>query len=139
MDGLLEVRTIDVSILRAPEDVYAFASRPENLPRWASAPGSSIQDIHGEWVADSPLGHIRIRFAERNEFGVLDHDVIFDSGETVHNPVRVVPNGPGSTVLFTILRAPGVSDRKFADDGDWVRKDLTALKACLEQSEAQTR
>ena len=39
----------------------------------------------------------------RYYLGVPDHDVL-ESGVTVHNPIRVVPNGSGSTVIFTLMR-----------------------------------
>lgn len=132
-DGLLDVKNISVSILRSPPDVYAFASNGENLPRWASGLGNSVRRIHGEWVADGPLGRIRVRFAPSNDLGVLDHDVVLPSGAAVHNPMRVVPNGSGSTVIFTLRRLPGVTEAKFEDDAKWVEKDLTTLKVLLEQ------
>jgi hypothetical protein len=132
MDELFEVRNVSLSILRAPEDVYAFASRGENLPRWASGLGQTIRRVGDEWVADGPLGRVRVRFAPPNDLGVLDHDVALESGATVHNPLRVVPNGAGSTVIFTLLRLPGVSESRFADDAKWVEKDLATLKRLLE-------
>ena len=63
---------------------------------------------------------------------VLDHDVVLESGETVHNPMRAVPNGDGSTVIFTLLRLPGVSAEKLEEDARWVERDLVRLKELLE-------
>ena len=134
MDGMLEVRNISVSILRSPKDVYAFSSNGKNLPRWATGLGQTVRNVDGEWIADGPVGHVRVRFAPPNDLGVLDHDVVLESGATVHNPMRVIPNGSGSTVIFTLLRLPGVSEEKFADDAKWVEKDLTTLKELLEKS-----
>ena len=134
MDDLFEVRNISVSIGRAPKDVYAFAGNGENLPCWASGLGQTILNVGGEWIADGPLGRIKIRFAAPNDLGVLDHDVVLPSGATVHNPMRVVPNGDGSTVIFTLLRPPGVSAEKFTADAAWVEKDLAALKRLVEES-----
>jgi hypothetical protein len=130
--ALFEVRHVSVSINRSPRDVYQFVSNMENLPRWASGLGSTIQNVGGEWLADSPMGRITIRFADRNELGVLDHDVILESGTSVHNPLRVVPNGSGSEVTFTLFRLPDVSEDKFAEDAKWVQKDLNTLKRLLE-------
>ena len=127
-----ETRYIGVSIDRPPKEVYAFAAVPENLPKWATGLGGSIKRIDGNWVVDSPLGTVRVRFAEANTLGVLDHDVIFESGEVVHNPIRVVPNGEGSEVIFILFRRPGMTDEKFAEDAAWVRKDLHMLKGLLE-------
>ncbi|HEV8266145.1 MAG TPA: hypothetical protein VGQ06_14455 [Gemmatimonadales bacterium] len=133
MDGLLEVRNVSVSIRRSPSDVYAFISNGENVPRWAAGLGTKIRRAEGEWVAEGPIGTVRVRFAPPNDLGVADHDVVLASGVTVHNPIRVVPNGSGSTVIFTLLRQPGVSARQFNQDATTVQKDLETLKALLEQ------
>jgi hypothetical protein len=42
-------------------------------------------------------------------------------------------DGPGSTVIFTLLRQPGVSARRFNQDASTVQKDLDTLKALLER------
>jgi Polyketide cyclase / dehydrase and lipid transport len=127
-----ESRYIGVSIDRPPDEVYAFASKPENLAKWATGLGESIQQVDGEWIAESPIGSVRIEFTEPNALGVLDHDVILESGERVHNAIRVVPNGEGSEVIFILFRRADVSAEKFAEDAAWVQKDLGILKALLE-------
>ncbi|HYG68136.1 MAG TPA: SRPBCC family protein [Anaeromyxobacteraceae bacterium] len=133
MATLHQVRHVSVSIARSPDDVYAFVSNPENLPRWASGLAGAIRNVGGEWIADAPAGTVRIRFVPRNPFGVLDHDVVLESGATVHVPLRVVPNGSGSEVVFTLLRQPVMTDEKFAEDARWVEQDLAALKRLLER------
>lgn len=133
MPTLLKVRHVSVSIRRSPEEVYAFASNVENLPRWASGLGGSIRNVDGEWVTEGPMGTIKVRFAEPNDLGVLDHDVVLPSGESVHNPMRVVPNGTGSEVSFTLLRPPDATEEQFERDAEWVEKDLRTLKELLER------
>jgi hypothetical protein len=132
MADTLEARTISVSIRRDWRAVYDFAQRPENFARWASGAGTSLRREGGDWVADGPEGRAVLRFAPRNELGVLDHTVILPSGAEVHVPLRVVPNGTGCEVMFTLFRQPGMTDAVFARDADWVAKDLAALKALLE-------
>ena len=130
-----EVRHISVSIARRPAEVYAFAADPRNLPRWASGLARSAVTRDGDaWVADSPMGKIHVRFAERNAFGVLDHDVRLESGVTVHNPMRVIPSGEGSEFVFTLIRRVGMSDAEFADDQAAVQRDLRTLKDLLERT-----
>lgn len=130
--GVLEARHVSVSIERSPEDVYRFASDPRNLPRWASGLGGEIRSVDGRWIADGPLGEVEVRFVERNDLGVLDHDVVPESGPTVRNPMRVLANGDGSEVTFTLFRRPGVSAEKLDEDARWVEKDLRKLKSVLE-------
>ena len=132
MQTLLEARHVSVSIQRSPQDVYAFASNIENLPRWATGLGSTIRKVGGDWIAQGPMGPVKVRFTAPNELGVLDHDVVLPSGETIHNPMRVVPNGTGSQVTFTLFRQPDVPQEQLQRDADWVEKDLRALKAILE-------
>lgn len=129
-----DVRHISVAINRPQQDVYAFASRPENVPRWARGLATAIENVRGEWVAQSPMGPVKVRFAPTNAFGVLDHDVTLESGVSVHNPMRVVPREGGrSEVTFTLFRRPGVSDAEFDADASAVLRDLRTLKDILEQ------
>jgi hypothetical protein len=136
-EKLLEVRHVSVSIDRSPDLVYQFAVRPENLPKWAVGLGTSFRRRpDGSWTAEGgPVGSATVRFVERNRLGVLDHDVTVESGETIHNPIRVLPNGRGSEVVFTLFRQPGVSAVQFADDAKAVEKDLNTLKRLLESGE----
>jgi hypothetical protein len=127
-----QVKHISVSINRLPQEVYAFVSNPENLPKWATGLGGSIGQVQGEWIADSPMGKINIRFAEKNTLGVLDHEVVLESGVRIENPMRVIPNGEGSEIFFSLIRQPEMTDEKFAEDAEWVEKDLKLLKGLLE-------
>ena len=127
-----QVRHISVSINRPPHEVYSFVSDPANLPKWATGLGGSIGQVQGEWIADSPMGKIRIKFAEKNTFGVLDHEVVLESGVRIENPMRVIANGEGSEIFFTLIRQPEMSDEKFEEDARWVEKDLNILKGLLE-------
>jgi hypothetical protein len=62
--------------------------------------------IHREgehWISDWPMGRVKVRFAPPNNFGVMDHDVTVGS-ETTHNAFRVIPNGDGSEVIFSVFK-----------------------------------
>lgn len=80
------------------------------------------------------MGRVVVVFTPRNEFGVLDHDVTLPSGQTVHNPMRVIADGDGCEVVFTLRRRPGMSDEEFRRDGEAVSADLTALKRLMERA-----
>ena len=132
MADTVESRTITVGIDRPWPDVYDFASVPENFALWASGLARSLKKVDGEWIADSPQGPIKIRFTERNSFGILDHYVTVPPGVEIYIPMRVIANGTGSEVTFTLFRLPDTTDEAFARDGEWVERDLRALKALLE-------
>ena len=127
-------RHISVSIKQSANQVYEFASNPENLPKWASGLSGSIKNVNGDWVAESPMDKVKIEFAVQNIFGVLDHDVTLSSGEKFYNPMRVFPNNDGSELIFTLYLRPGMTDQVFAEDAATVAKDLQKLKILLEGS-----
>jgi hypothetical protein len=79
------------------------------------------------------MGPVVVAIAARNDFGVLDHDVTLPGGETIRNPMRVIPNGDGCDVVFTIRRRSGMSETDFAADDDAVTADLAALRALMER------
>ncbi len=133
VEDTLELRHISVSINRSWNDVYDFVSNGDNFGQWASGLGQKFRRAGNEWVAQGPLGTVKVRIAKRNQFGVADHDVVLETGVTVHNPIRVIPNGTGSTVTFTLLRMAAVSEQKFNDDAKAVENDLLSLKAVLEK------
>ncbi len=132
MATMYQSRNLSVQINRNPRDVYNFTSVPENFPRWASGLGKSLKRVAGEWVAETPQGPMKVRFTGRNEFGILDHYVMPEPGVEIYIPLRVIPNGSGSELIFTLFRLSDMSDEKFAADVDWVIRDLTALKTLLE-------
>lgn len=123
--------TVSVGIAVESATVYAWASDPGNLPAWCPGFVRTIEKRGQDWIAGTTLGDARFRFAAMNEFGVLDHDVELPSG-TFHNSMRVIPNGTGSEVLFTLIQQPGTSDEQFKIDMGTVRADLNNLRAVME-------
>jgi hypothetical protein len=128
-----ESQHLSVVIERPAAAVYAFAAEPANLPRWAAGLATAtVEQADGQWVAESPMGRVTVSFVDRNVWGVLDHVVTLPSGDSVYNPLRVIPYGDASEVVFTLRRQPGMTDEQFRADADAVRADLGSLKRLLE-------
>jgi len=125
-------RQISASIDRPAAEVYDYASDPANLPAWAPGLGSSVENIDGHWFVETPAGRAGLAFVERNELGVLDHEVTLPSGDIVYNRMRVVPNGDGCELVFSLRRLPDMSSEDFERDAGLVQADLTRLKHVLE-------
>jgi hypothetical protein len=53
-------------------------------------------------------------------------------GAEILNPMRVIPNGQGSEVIFTLIQTPDVTDQKLLEDAALVERDLHVLKEILE-------
>ena len=126
------LRNLSVSINRDARDVYNFVCVPENFRLWASGLGRSLKKVNGEWVAETPEGPVKIRFSECNELGVLDHWVSPKPGVQIYIPMRVISNGSGSELIFTLFRLADMSDEQFSADAEWVMRDLTSLKNLVE-------
>jgi hypothetical protein len=125
-------RHISEWIDRAADEVYKYASDPANLPQWARGLGSSVEKVDDRWFVETPEGRVGFAIAERNAYGVLDHNVTLPSGEVVYNPMRVIADARGCEVVFTLRRSPGMSEEDFRRDADAVAADLTRLKQVLE-------
>jgi hypothetical protein len=129
----MPARIIHISIERDWREVARFVLDPGNMAQWAAGLGAGFERRGDHWVANGgPIGEIEVRFAPDNEFGVADHDVTMPDGTTVRNALRVVPNGDGSEVMFTLLRQPAMSDADFEADAVHVANDLGTLKTLLE-------
>jgi hypothetical protein len=86
-------------------------------------------------VAQSPLGRVVVEFAHDNDLGVLDHTVTLPSGARLANPMRVIPNGSGSEMLFTLIQRQDMTDQQAQEDADLVLSDLHTLRRLLESAE----
>jgi hypothetical protein len=126
-------RTLSVTIGCHPDRVYGFVSDPENLPRWATTFCKSIRRTGTDWIMETPHGPTKVRLVAKNDLGVLDHYVSPAPGVEVYVPMRVVPNGSGSEVIFTLFRLPDMSEEQYAADAGLVEQDLRTLKEVLER------
>jgi hypothetical protein len=129
----IESRTLSVHIDRPFATVYEFLVNPANWNQWAFGLGKSLRRSDMGWIADSADGIVKVHFTPRNEFAVLDHTVIRSSGAEVHVPMRLITNGHGCELLFTLYREPGVSDDRYNADSGFVQRDLDRLKDQLEK------
>lgn len=128
----LESKQISERIERPVAEAYAYISDPANIPEWAPGLGTSVVQEDGKWYVETASSRIRVDFAPRNEYGVLDHDVILPSGELIYNPLRVFANEEGCEIVFTLRKTIGMTDADFERDAGLVQADLTRLKQVLE-------
>lgn len=127
-----ESRHLSTWIRRRAADVYDYVRQPANLPSWAAGLGSSTELVEGRWVAQSPLGRVVVEMTEPNRYGILDHWVTLANGRRFYNPMRVVADGEGCELVFTLRRQPESSDGDFDRDAEAVAADLATLKRLLE-------
>lgn len=137
-DGADASLHLAIVIERPWQDVHALAGDPRNLPRWAAGlAGSEVRRKGPLWVTDSPMGQVLIDFTAPNAYGVMDHTVTLPTGESVLNPLRVMPLDEGSCEVVFSLRRRDMTDDELAADATAVRADLASLKQLCEQEGAE--
>lgn len=131
------MRSLTLSLyIDAPSaTVYSYAANPLNLPHWVPSFCKSVSQINGKWQVQTADGPVEFAFVPPNTLGVLDHSVTFASGLTLTNPMRVIANGTGCEILFTLFQHEGMTDEQFRRDAELVLGDLTTLKNLLEAGE----
>jgi hypothetical protein len=126
-------RTITTSIRYPHRQVYEFLVEPLNLPTWASNIGPTIEHMSGtDWSTDGENGRLILRYQPRNEYGILDYAAFREGEEPFMIPMRIVANGDGAEVIYTLYQRPGVTDAAFESEAAWVEADLLTLKTLLE-------
>lgn len=125
-------RHLSTGIARPAAEVYDYAADPARLAEWAPGLGHTVELVDGRWYVQTPGGRARLEFAPRNGFGVLDHTVYPPDGPPVYVPLRVLDAPDGCEVVFSLRRAPGMSDADFARDAELVSADLARLKDIVE-------
>lgn len=128
-----QTTNITISINDSKQKVYQFASNPENFPKWLAFVKSVSKKSDRVWIAESDLGKIEIELSPENEFGILDHEVKLPDGTKVYNPLRIIENGKGSEVIFTLFKMPNKTEEEFNADSNLVKADLKTLKDILEK------
>jgi len=114
---MAESRHLGIHIARPADEVYSYLADASHLPEWAAGVGSAVG----------------VRFVPPNEHLVLDHDVTLPDGSVTTNPMRVLRDGDGCEVVFTVRRAAGMSDPELEADVAAVRADLESLRQLLER------
>lgn len=126
--------TLSATLSTPPDEVYAYVIDPRNLPEWAAGLAKSVEQREGQWVVDSGAGEWIVEFAEHNGFRVADHLVTLPDGTKQLNPMRVLANGLGSEVLFTVFRGEVDSDEDWTALQATIQADLEALGPALDRA-----
>lgn len=124
--------TISVSIARPCDEVFAFLADPETYPRWAAVTGRFERLEEGLYRADTDSGPRLIAFRNDPRYGILDHAFYQEGEEPRFDPMRVVPNGAGTELIYTFIQREGMDEVLFASTIEWIRTDLLTLKSLLE-------
>jgi hypothetical protein len=129
----LQTHTVTVTIDAPLTQVAADLADPATHPQWATEfyAGPVRPAEGGDFTAPVPImgGEVRHRIDADIERGILD--LYFAPPGRPYGPpipVRLVPNGDGVDVLWTLARFPGVSDQAWQQGLASMARELQALK-----------
>lgn len=137
-DDVTLTTTVVAETIDVPPDVVAQdLADPTTHPEWATEffAGPVEPTSDGDFAATVPMmgGLVRLRVEAHPALGVVDLYLAPEGapfGPPL--PIRVVPNGDGADVLFTLARFPGTSDEAWARGIDSMRRELSRLRRRLE-------
>lgn len=134
-----ETATVTMTIDAPPETVSADLADPSSHLEWATEffSGTAQDQGDGTWQMNVPRmgGPVLMRIGGDTRQGIIDMylaPVGAPFGPPI--PVRVIPNGGGSDVLFTLARMPNQSDQEWSEGLQSMKRELTNLKARHESS-----
>ncbi|HYG71403.1 MAG TPA: hypothetical protein VEC15_03830 [Actinomycetota bacterium] len=130
----LETSTLAVTIEAPFDRVVSDLADPATHPEWATEffAGPAQRRADGTYEVEVPSmgGIARMSVDVDAEHGVVD--LFLAPGEAPFGPavpVRVVRNGDGVDVLFTLARFPGMTDEQWKGGLAGMRHELENLKS----------
>jgi hypothetical protein len=122
------------AVLDAPrEDVFAFLSEIDNLPKWATEFARELRFEEGKAKVVNGLGEFYFSIDADVETGVIDMYAGPSDDELVLFPTRVVPLPDGRSMYsFTMFQAPGMPDELFESQHASLKREFENIRREVE-------
>ena len=126
------IQAVDI---QAPfERVFGFLANPMNWPRYAVVNLRSVSPGERGWFKMvTKFGQGEIRVNPVKELGIIDHDWR-DPQANWTVPARIVANGDGVTVMYTLFQPPAMTDHQFDQAMQEMDIEMNKLREILESS-----
>jgi hypothetical protein len=123
-------RTV-TAVLDAPStEVFAFISRVENLPVWATDFARELKYENGKPMVVNGLGEFYFRIDANGDTGVIDMFAGPDETQMAIFPTRVVRLAPDRCAYtFTMFKAPETDDELFEAQHRSLEREFENIRA----------
>jgi len=121
-------KTLTASLPHDAQILFARIADPENLPLWHSSFCRSVRKEAGVLLVESPKGPVATRFIRNDHSLVLDILAEVVEGIELTNAIRVLSNGEGSEIVWTLVKPDGVSESIFNEQLRWAGSALHQLR-----------
>ncbi|HEX4644510.1 MAG TPA: hypothetical protein VH598_02770 [Verrucomicrobiae bacterium] len=131
----MNTSTHTLPLSASKEKAFAFLSKIENLPKWATLFCKQLKlDGQGNYKVVTPDGEIFFQIEADARTGVIDMYGGPALNQLAYWPARVVDRpGHGSLFIFTAMQYPGVSDEQFRGQCAGLEGEFTHIRACMEK------
>lgn len=131
---MMPAKVVGYSIERPVGEVYTYLAEPTNFAEWVFVGDARMTPLpEGEWSVETSVGPRVIRFAGRNDHGILTYYSRLGPGRpALPVPMRVMANGQGTTLIYVFYQRPNSSEAEWSSIVEWITSDLEALKSMLE-------
>ncbi|VAW95269.1 hypothetical protein MNBD_GAMMA21-1433 [hydrothermal vent metagenome] len=136
---IFETKTLTVSIDAPFNAVADDLANPITHPEWATEffTGDAVPNDKGGVNANVPMmgGPVKFEIKADAKQGILDLFLAPETGKFGDPlPVRLIRNGDGVDVLWTLTRYPGMPDIAWQLGLDSMNKELVSLKKRHEEN-----
>jgi RNA recognition motif-containing protein len=119
---------LTASLPQDAQTLFAWIADPENLPKWHTSFCRSLRKENGSLIAESPRGPVPVRFIRDDRTLVLDLLAEVAEGIELTNAIRILSNGEGSEIVWTLVKADGLSEAVFHEQVRWAGSALQNLR-----------
>ena len=125
--------TVTTVLPAAPERVFDYMSRVENLPAWATEFARELKREGGRFKVVNGLGELYFDIEADSSTGVIDMYAGPTPEQLALFPTRVVglPDGR-SAFTFTMFQAPGMPDELFESQYRSLLRELENVRREVE-------
>lgn len=133
----MTAKTTTAHYKATPEDLFAFVSNIENLPKWATGFCKSIRKEGEHYIITTPGGEMYQRFDVDPKTGKLD----MYAGPTLDQmwcwPTRITPDNMGGSVFsFTCIQMPNQGDEEFGAQCLTLHEELENIRQIVDGASA---
>ena len=128
----MRTRTASLVAQAPKEQVFAYLSKIEHLPQWATDFCRELKIVDGKHKVMSPMGELFFLIHADEGTGVIDMFAGPAEDQLAIFPTRVValPDGT-SAFLMTMFQWPGMTDQEFRGQYEALEREFGNIEAIL--------
>jgi hypothetical protein len=119
-----------LGIAAAPAEVHAYLAEAGNLPAWAPGFASRVSRSGASWLVSRDGAEFTIDVLVEPRSGTVDFVAAGDHARGLFT--RVLPNGEGSEVVFTLMFAPDTPEGAITAQMLTLETELAAVRNACE-------